>query len=220
MIHHADYHPPLHQGLNILYVDNDLVIVDKPAGLLSVPGKGIHKQDCMLSRMKTEFPDALVVHRLDMPTSGIIIFALNTTSQKQMGLLFEKKMIHKTYIARVFGTPGVKQGQIDLPLMTDWPNRPKQKIDFKLGKSALTKYSVLIDDDTSSLLELTPVTGRSHQLRVHMSALGHPILGDALYGINESMQASERLLLHAHNIRFKHPVTERQIDITSNAEFK
>lgn len=219
MIHHSAYDPPLHQGLNILYVDNDLIIVNKPSGLLSVPGKGIHKQDCMLSRVQIEYPDARVVHRLDMPTSGIIIFALNTTSQKRLGLLFEKKQIIKTYIARVFGTPCEKQGQVNLPLIADWANRPRQKIDFNLGKPSLTKYKILQDDNTTSLVELMPVTGRSHQLRVHMSALGHPILGDSIYGINESMKASDRLLLHAQAVTFRHPATDLEINITSHAEF-
>jgi len=213
------YQPPLHIGLDILFEDKDIVVVNKPSGLLSVPGRGIDKQDCMLSRLQLEYPTALTVHRLDMPTSGIMIFALNKNMQKLLGILFEKRNIHKQYIARVYGALSEKSGIINQPLITDWPNRPKQKIDYKTGKPSITKFHRLSTDNNSSMIQLQPVTGRSHQLRVHMSSLGHPILGDKLYGIYQSRTASDRLLLHAEKLSFMHPVTDHKIEIICKADF-
>jgi len=214
------YNPPAHQSLDILYQDDYLIIVNKPSGLLSVPGRGDDKQDCMLSRLQTEFPDALTVHRLDMSTSGILIFALNKATQRDLGSLFENRKIYKRYLAKVQGKIGAKEGVIEQPLITDWPNRPKQKIDYAIGKPSKTRYYLKTHNpDNTSFVLLEPVTGRSHQLRVHMSSLGHPILGDELYGTTMSKNASDRLLLHAESIEFTHPVTHMCISLDCSADF-
>ncbi|VAW54941.1 Ribosomal large subunit pseudouridine(746) synthase @ tRNA pseudouridine(32) synthase [hydrothermal vent metagenome] len=214
------YTPPLHTGLHILYQDNDIIALNKPSGLLSVPGRGEDKQDCMLSRLQIEYPQALVIHRLDMPTSGLILFALTKVMQKGMSKLFERKEIHKQYIANVHGVLKEPKGIIDQPLITDWNNRPKQKIDYQSGKSSQTKYTLISSNiDNYSTVKLEPITGRSHQLRVHMSSLGHAILGDVLYGTIQTRQASNRLLLHAEKITFKHPISNKIIDIVCPCEF-
>ncbi len=215
------YNPPPHIALNILYHDDDLIALSKPDGLLSVPGRGESKQDCMLSRLQIEYPQALVVHRLDMATSGIILFALNKKTQKQLGHLFEKKQMSKKYSAVVHGILKEKTGIINQPLMTDWNNRPKQKIDYKNGKPSQTRFTLIStnNNDNNSRVKLQPITGRSHQLRVHMSSLGHAILGDELYGTKQSRQASHRLLLHAEKLEFKHPCSNKNIVIFSSCEF-
>ncbi|VAW62910.1 Ribosomal large subunit pseudouridine(746) synthase @ tRNA pseudouridine(32) synthase [hydrothermal vent metagenome] len=214
------YRPPQHSGLDILFQDEHMIILNKPSGLLSVPGRGEEKQDCMLSRLQAEQPAAQVVHRLDMPTSGIIIFALNKAMQRALSILFEKRQIRKQYIARVHGILKNKKGLINQPLITNWLQRPRQKIDYKTGKPSVTQYELISTrDDNSSLVKLLPITGRSHQLRVHMSSLGHQILGDELYGTFSSRQASQRLLLHAEKIVFLQPITDILIDINCKAEF-
>ena len=221
MIQSISYNPPVHNGLEILYIDDYLIIVNKPSGLLSVPGRGIEKSDCLLSRVKTEYPNADIVHRLDMPTSGIIIFSLQNDIQKALSKLFEHKKINKQYIAKVHGELECNSGIINLPLIADWPNRPKQKVDFMSGKSSKTNYELIsTDTNSNSLVKLLPITGRSHQLRVHMAALGNPILGDTLYGNDESREASTRLLLHAENISFFHPTTNVEININCPADFQ
>jgi len=220
MIQAITYDPPEHNGLDVLYKDEYLIIVNKPTGLLSVPGRGIEKSDCLLSRVQLEYPDADIVHRLDMPTSGIIIFALTSEVQRALSMLFEKKDIQKQYIAKVYGELDSHKGVINLPLITDWPNRPRQKIDFMDGKPSKTGYELIsTDNEGNSLVKLLPITGRSHQLRVHMAALGNPILGDTLYGTDESREASTRLLLHAEKITFIHPITNTEININCPAEF-
>ncbi|RDH83906.1 MAG: RNA pseudouridine synthase [endosymbiont of Galathealinum brachiosum] len=220
MLRPVIYNPPTHLKLDILYQDNDLIALNKPSGLLSVPGRGDDKQDCMHSRLQLEHPRALVIHRLDMPTSGLILFALNKEMQKRMSMLFEKKQINKQYIAKVHGVLKDKKGTIDQPLITDWINRPRQKIDYKNGKQSKTKYTLISsDNNNTSIVMLEPVTGRSHQLRVHMSSLGHAILGDDIYGTYQSRNASSRLLLHAEKINFIHPLTNKEINISCNVDF-
>jgi len=220
MLQPVSYSPPEHITLDILYQDMNLIILNKPSGLLSVPGRGIDKQDCMLSRLQVEYPDALVIHRLDMPTSGIIMFALNKEMQKAMGHLFEKKLIYKQYIAKVHGVLKESKGIVNQPLITDWENRPKQKIDYKNGKASQTKYTLIsTTNDNNSLLKLEPVTGRSHQLRVHMSSIGHAILGDELYGTLKTRNESPRLLLHAERISFNDPLNKNKIDVHCPVEF-
>jgi len=214
------YTPPKHNKLDILYQDQNLIVLNKPAGLLSVPGRGADKQDCMLSRLQAEYSDALVIHRLDMPTSGIIMFALNKEMQKAMGHLFEKKLIYKQYLAKVHGVLEEKKGTINQPLITDWLNRPKQKIDYKNGKVSKTRFTLIsTTKDKNSLVKLEPVTGRSHQLRVHMSSIGHAILGDELYGTYQSRNQSSRLLLHAERISFIDPLTALNIDVHCPVDF-
>lgn len=219
MLQPIAYTPPPHISLDILYQDKHFIALNKPSGLLSVPGRGEEKQDCMLSRLQLEFAEALVIHRLDMPTSGILLFALSKEMQKLMGRLFEKKQIHKQYIAKVHGVLREPKGLIDQPLITDWINRPRQKIDYRTGKPSQTRYTLISSDHTDSRVKLEPVTGRSHQLRVHMSSLGHAILGDELYGTAATRNASSRLLLHAEKISFIHPLTQQTINIHCDVSF-
>jgi tRNA pseudouridine32 synthase/23S rRNA pseudouridine746 synthase len=191
--------------------------VDKPAGLLAVPGRGADKQDCVFSRIQQQFPDALIVHRLDMATSGLLLFARGVEMQRTLSQLFRERKIEKRYLALIAGRMETPEGEITLPLMADWPNRPKQKVDSAAGKPAHTRYRVLDYDaetDTSHL-ELDPLTGRTHQLRVHLAALSHPIIGDTLYG----GRAAERLMLHAQMLRFIHPHIGAQIEFVSPPPF-
>lgn len=208
------YQPPKHTGLNILFQDECLLIVDKPAGLLSVPGNSVEKQDCMVSRCQEEFENVLIVHRLDMLTSGIIVFARNKDVLRAMNKLFAEREVSKTYIAIVDGIVSNDTGEINQPLMVDWLNRPKQKIDAA-GKASCTQYQVLNRDKIkqTTRVQLTPITGRSHQLRVHMMWLGHAILGDEFYATDEALGKSARLLLHASKLVFTHPMTHQAIDI-------
>ena len=197
------YNPP--QGpLAILHHDHELLLVDKPSGLLSVPGKGEHLADCLIARVQAVFPDALLVHRLDRDTSGVMVFAMTPHAQRHLGLQFEKRQVKKTYVARVFGRVEEKTGTVDLPLIVDWPNRPLQHVDFENGKQAVTDWRVLKYEDNATRVRLFPQTGRSHQLRVHMREIGHPILGDPFYASGEAREA-ERLMLHAESLRLRHP---------------
>ncbi len=199
----SDYSPPM-DPLNILYEDAEVLLVDKPSGLLSVPGKGPELADCLISRVQTYVPQALLVHRLDRDTSGVMIFAMTPHAQRHLGLQFEKRMTRKTYVARVWGVPKDAAGCIDLPLIVDWPNRPKQKVCHETGKPALTEWKRLSVDGETARLRLMPKTGRSHQLRVHCMAMGHPILGDPFYATGAA-GAFPRLMLHSQELRFKHP---------------
>ncbi len=213
------YLPPA-DAPQVLYVDDELLVVDKPAGLLSVPGRGDDKQDCLVSRLRQDFPEALAVHRLDMSTSGLLVLARHAEMHRALSRLFETRQVDKQYRAIVDGLPVADEGEIDLPLICDWPNRPRQMVDFKVGKPSLTRYRVLERDAGRhcSLLELTPITGRSHQLRVHLAQLGHPILGDDLYG-GATFGRSPRLCLHAAQLAFIHPTQVQRIEINSPAPF-
>ncbi len=212
------YNPPdVHT--DILHHDSQIMVVNKPSGLLSVPGKGEHLSDCVISRVQKIFPDALLVHRLDLETSGIMLFAMTRHAQRHLGLQFEKRQIKKNYIARVWGHIEEKTGEIDLPLIVDWPNRPRQKICHETGKSAFTKWRVLRRDNISTRVRLTPTTGRSHQLRVHMLSTGHVILGDKLYSDGDALNASERLLLHAESIKLRHPEGGKAVVFKSACPF-
>jgi tRNA pseudouridine32 synthase/23S rRNA pseudouridine746 synthase len=197
------YNPP--QGpLAILHHDHELLLVDKPGGLLSVPGKGEHLADCLVARVQAVFAEALLVHRLDRDTSGVMVFAMTRHAQRHLGLQFEKRQMKKTYVARVFGRVEEKTGTVDLPLIVDWPNRPLQHVDFENGKQAVTDWRVLKYEDNATRMRLFPQTGRSHQLRVHMREIGHPILGDPFYATGQAREA-ERLMLHAESLRLRHP---------------
>jgi tRNA pseudouridine32 synthase/23S rRNA pseudouridine746 synthase len=193
--------------VSVLHVDDHCIVAIKPAGLLSVPGLGTNGGDCLSVRIQARHPDALVVHRLDMATSGLVVFARGATAQRRLGIAFAARAVAKTYVAIVDGLVADDAGEIDLPLSADWPNRPRQIVDRTSGKPSLTRYRVLLRDAIAgrSRVELRPVTGRSHQLRVHLQALGHPIVGDALYGSERVQAGAERLLLHAAALRFPHP---------------
>ena len=213
------YQPPMSPYLDIIYQDNDIVVINKASGILSVPGRLPEHQDCLERRVQRVLPTATIVHRLDMATSGLMLMALNKPSHVAISRQFEKRQTQKRYIARVYGHVKEDQGSVDLPLICDWPNRPKQMVDHDYGKAALTHYKVLSKEEISTLVELTPVTGRSHQLRVHMLALGHPILGDRLYAHDDALALSSRLQLHALNIEFNHPTTQARINFTANCPF-
>lgn len=185
--------------LSIAHVDAAVVVADKPAGLLCVPGRGPERADCLAARVQARWPDARVVHRLDMATSGLVVFGRGATMQRALSIAFAERRVDKGYEAVVAGLPAADAGEIDLPLAADWPNRPRQQVDRLFGKPALTRWRVLQRDPQrgTTRLALAPVTGRSHQLRVHLAAIGHAILGDELYAPGEWATASPRLLLHA-----------------------
>ena len=205
---------------DILYQDSDFIVLNKPANLLSVPGRGPDKQDCLSARVQANYPDALIVHRLDYDTSGIILMALHKPAQSKISRIFQEREISKTYTAVVFGQPDDNAGSIDLPMRCDYERRPLQIIDHEQGKQALTHWKVLqTNDDNTSRIELKPHTGRSHQLRLHMQCLGYPILGDNLYGTTETHSMSPRLLLHATQLSFKQPFTDQFIDIICQPAF-
>lgn len=218
-MHHTEFPHAWHPVP--LFFDDHIIAVNKPANMLSVPGKGPDKQDCLAARVGAEFPGALTIHRLDYATSGIILLARNADAHRAMGRLFETRQVHKRYMAVVAGLVVQESGQIDQPLICDWPNRPLQKVDHEHGKPAMTRYQRLDINPhvPCSRLLLTPVTGRSHQLRVHLQWLGHPILGDEFYAPSEVRQLSRRLLLHAEHIEFVHPLTGALIKIECPAEF-
>lgn len=203
-----DYDPP-DTPLRFLHEDAALLVMDKPAGLLSVPGKLEGRQDCLITRLQAARWDALLVHRLDCDTSGVILFARTKTAQGFLGQEFEHRRAEKTYIARVRGQVEADSGTIDLPLTSDWEYRPRQKVD-PAGRSARTDWQVLSRAPNETRVLLTPLTGRSHQLRVHMLALGHPILGDQIYAAETSRQYP-RLMLHASTLSLHHPATGERV---------
>lgn len=212
------YAPP--QGrLVIVHADEALVAIDKPSGLLSVPGRGDDKSDCALSRVLALFPDALTVHRLDMATSGLLLLARGKDMQRTLSGLFERGEMAKRYIADVWGVPSPASGEINLPLITDWPRRPLQKVDWEIGKPSRTRYETLSQGADTSRLALTPLTGRSHQLRVHLAQLGHPILGDEFYAHAGARAARPRLALHAAQLEFAHPATGETLTLVSACPF-
>ena len=200
----SDYNPP-QDPLVILHEDHELLAVDKPAGLLSVPGKGEHLADCLIARIQAVFPQALLVHRLDRDTSGVMIFALTRHAQRHLGLQFEKRKTRKTYIARVEGILEPRKGLVDLPLIVDWPNRPRQMVCHETGKPAQTDYKVVSYGENETRVRMHPKTGRSHQLRVHMLSLGHPILGDPFYAEGPARDDHPRMMLHSEELRLAHP---------------
>jgi tRNA pseudouridine32 synthase/23S rRNA pseudouridine746 synthase len=215
-------------GFQLMYADAALLVLVKPAGLLAVPGKGEDKQDCLSTRVQASYPDALVVHRLDMATSGLMLMARSISIQRALGALFERREIHKRYIAVVDGqptaVPGADPGRwslIDLPIVVDWPRRPLRIIDAERGKASQTRWRAVAFDapSHSTRVELEPVTGRSHQLRVHLQALGHPILGDRLYAPQDVQARASRLLLHACALGLVHPVSGLPLQFDSPAPF-
>jgi tRNA pseudouridine32 synthase/23S rRNA pseudouridine746 synthase len=214
------YSPPTYPYLKILYRDEDILVLDKPAELLTVPGKSRDLRDSLQVRVQRVFPTASIVHRLDMATSGILMMALNKPAHVHLSHQFENRQTKKTYVARVFGHVEGESGNIDLPLICDWPNRPKQMVDYQRGKPSQTHWQVVQRDRNSTLMKLTPITGRSHQLRVHMLALGHPILGDRLYAHQAARAKNPRLCLHAQMHEFAHPVSGVTLRFESPHSFK
>ncbi len=217
----SDYQPPADQGLSILYCDDVLLVVDKPSGLLSVPGRGAEKRDCLVSRLQVEYADALIVHRLDMETSGVMVLARSKAVHRQLSLLFQQREVQKRYIAVVDGRIPDASGLIDLPLICDWPNRPRQIVDHDQGKPSRTRFKVLWRnvEESTTRVELEPETGRSHQLRVHLQSLGYPILGDRLYANKRQQSKAPRLLLHALSLGFVHPLTAEPLRFVCDAPF-
>jgi tRNA pseudouridine32 synthase/23S rRNA pseudouridine746 synthase len=216
--------PPGADGIELVYVDEAIIVVDKPAGLLSVPGRGPDKQDCLSRRVAMAYNDALVVHRLDMATSGLLVMARSPESQRALGLAFASRTVRKRYIAVVDGClqPTDDQWQtINLPIQVDWPNRPMRIIAMHGGQQSVTRLRVLTADHRrkTTRVELEPLTGRTHQLRVHLQAIGHPILGDALYNHHPEAHGATRLLLHSQDLSFAHPVTAAAMQFTSPAPF-
>ncbi len=211
------YAPP-DTPLSVLHADHEIVVVEKPEGLLSVPGKGAHLADCLMARVAAAFPGALLVHRLDRDTSGVMVFALTPHAQRHLGLQFEKRQVKKAYIARVAGRLEPKTGAVHLPLAVDWPNRPRQKVDPEEGRPAQTEWRVLKAGEAESRVRLMPLTGRSHQLRVHMLALGHPILGDPLYATGAARD-HPRLMLHSESLGLRHPDGGRGMRFRSKPPF-
>ena len=209
--------------MRLLHVDAHCIVADKPAGLLSVPGRGEDKQDCLAARVQARHADALVVHRLDMATSGLWLMARGLHTQRALARAFEQRRVHKRYQAIVHGdiAAAADWRTIDLPLAADWPNRPRQRIDHGHGKPSVTRWRPLGPGPVAGTtrLELEPVTGRSHQLRVHLLAVGHPIVGDALYAPPATVRAAPRLLLHACDLRLAHPATGEPMHWRSPAPF-
>jgi tRNA pseudouridine32 synthase/23S rRNA pseudouridine746 synthase len=212
--------------LRLLFVDDCLLVLDKPAGLLAVPGRGADKQDCLSARVQARHADALVVHRLDMATSGLMLMARGAAMQRALSMAFAARRIQKRYVAVVDGTPNADTdagwNRIDLSIRPDWPNRPRRIVDAVRGKPSLTLWRTRPqagDAADTTRLELEPVTGRSHQLRVHLAAIGHPILGDVLYAPPAVQTRATRLLLHATSLAFEHPMSGDSMTFTSPAPF-
>ena len=198
------YHPPLH-GPDVLEETADWLVVSKPAGLLSVPGRAAEHRDSAVTRLQHSHGPIWVVHRLDMATSGLLILARSPEAAASLGRLFERRQVRKHYVAVVSGAMQADSGEINLPLICDWPRRPLQKVCHETGKPSRTRYTVLKREADRSRVQLEPITGRSHQLRVHLSAIGHPILGDEFYAPDAVRSASPRLMLHAQRLELPNP---------------
>ena len=228
----STYNTHSNPDFDLVYCDNALLMANKPAGLLSVPGRGKDKEDSLSTRVRAMFPDAYSVHRLDMDTSGLLMFARGKEMHRRLSRLFRERRVNKRYIALVAGRVGFTIAEVELPLLSDWPNRPRQKIDFATGKPSFTRIRLLEYTEftpaittqlgkrgpDASRIELEPVTGRTHQLRVHMAAIGHPVIGDPLYGQDTGIRAA-RLLLHSRSLNFAHPLNDKPMTITCEPPF-
>lgn len=213
------YQPPTEPWLEVIYQDKDLIVLNKPSGLLTNPGRGPHLADCLLSRVQQQYPLAQLVHRLDMATSGVVVIALRRKAEAALKLQFANRNVSKRYLAMVWGTLAQTSGSIDVPLIADAENLPKQKVCLQTGKTAVTHYTVLQQLTDRALVELRPVTGRSHQLRLHMLHLGHPILGDAFYAHTEALAAASRLQLHAASLQLNQPYNGERLSFNADSDF-
>lgn len=213
------YAPP-QDPLLIIYEDDDLVIIEKPAGLLSVPGRLLEHRDSAYSRIQAQFPHAKITHRLDMATSGLLMFAKHREAEVAVSKMFQARTVKKHYIALVQGRLD-QEGRVDVPLITDWDNRPRQMVHFDLGKSAQTVYQPMLYDQAQDITRvlLTPITGRSHQLRVHMQYIGHPITGDNLYHPEPQKSSLKRMALHASYLAFQQPLSAQMLEIQGHVPF-
>lgn len=215
--HHVP--PPCLEEVAVVYADDQVLVIDKPSGLLSVAGRFV--KDCALQRLQYDYPDAVIVHRLDLDTSGLMVLALTKSAVGHLSSQFRERQVAKEYEAVVFGLVSIDSGSINKPIAPDWHNRPRQVIDPFGGKSALTRFKVLERNPSapSTRLKLTPVTGRSHQLRIHLTSIGHPILGCDLYAHDQALGMAERLLLHASGLSFTQPETGQWLEFNSPVPF-
>ncbi len=211
--------PHSQEEIRILYQDEDLLLVRKPDLLLSIPGRHPLNKDCLITRLQEQYPSASIVHRLDLDTSGIMVIPLNKPTHAHISRQFQERLVKKSYEAVVYGRVEAETGEVDLPIATDWPNRPLQMICHERGKSALTRYQVMARGEDRTRLLLMPVTGRSHQLRIHMRELGHPILGCDMYAHKEALAMADRLMLHATRIAFEHPSTGEWLEGVCEPDF-
>lgn len=211
--------PVCTEAVRFLHEDEALLFVSKPAFLLSIPGHHAANKDCLITRVQQTHPTARIAHRLDLDTSGIMVLALTAPARSHLGRQFEKRVVDKTYQAVVFGQVEQDQGTINLPIAPDWPNRPKQKIDFSEGRESITHFQVLERQSDRTRLLLTPETGRSHQLRIHLASIGHPILGCDLYAHPEARALSARLLLHAESLELFHPLDNHRLRVEDPCPF-
>ncbi|MBQ76153.1 MAG: RNA pseudouridine synthase [Gammaproteobacteria bacterium] len=209
--------PPCNEAVEVIFVDEDLLVVRKPAGLLSVPGRIV--KDSVLRRMQAEYPDVVIVHRLDLDTSGLLVLSRSRPASSDLNRQFRERTVSKEYVAVVDGVVNDDAGEIDLPIRSDPDNRPRQMVDRSNGRKALTRYRVLRREDNCSRLQLTAVTGRSHQLRIHLAEVGHPILGCDLYATEKAFRRADRLLLHATCLGFIHPGSGKWLEFESNSPF-
>ena len=205
--------------IEIIHADNQIVLVNKPHDLLSVPGRGPDNQNSVLLQLQQQFPTIRIVHRLDCATSGVMVLALDADSHRALSIQFQERKTAKQYVARIYGRPSEESGSVDLPLRCDWDNRPKQMVDFEKGKPALTHWQVIEYSASCTRVALTPITGRSHQLRVHMQAMGHPIAGDRFYASGEALAAADRLHLHAERLELFHPLSGERVSFTVPCPF-
>jgi len=211
---------PNTEKISIIYADADILLINKPPNLLSVPGRALDNKDCVISRLHAEgWQDALIVHRLDFDTSGLLLLARNKNAHRTLSMQFAQRKITKTYLALVYGIPLQNCGTIDLPLRYDPPTKPRHVVDFTNGKPSLTNWQLLTQYDNYCRLKLQPITGRSHQLRVHLHSIGHPILGDTLYAHSQALNMRDRLCLHAFALEFEHPTNGKLLRFKLDAPF-
>lgn len=211
--------PPPIGTIQYIYRDEQIIVVDKPANMLSVPGNTAEKQNCLIRFIQRDFPEARIVHRLDFSTSGIMVIAQDRQSHRELSRQFQDREAAKKYIANIYGCPDEDSGEINMPLRCDWDRRPRQIVDNHLGKPSRTFWTILKRNDICCRVSLTPVTGRSHQLRVHMQAIKHPILGDEFYAHETAFKMADRLELHAKELTITHPATNNRMTFRSKAPF-